>query len=146
MRLKNLFRSIICILIIAFSLQTILFPAMIAAQSIEAINANVGGRSSAADDSGNSNTFLYIAAGVILVGVIVWKVISDKKKTKTEGESKSDSTKTSMENIFQNNLSKTNSGHQRIQNNLPVELFLGWKQNFKIVRDESIFLGLKFKL
>ena len=117
-------------------------------QSIEQVNEDIGGRGSTSnqEDSGSDNTFLYIAAGVIIIGLIVWKVVIDKKKPKTGNDTKPDSTKTSLKDSFNKNFSDQKSELQKIYNQMPVEIFLGWKSSQQNIYGGNLSLGLKFKL
>jgi hypothetical protein len=138
---------VIITVLLSFSFQVTLLSPIVYAQSIEQVNEDIGGSgSSTSDGSGSDNTFLYIAAGVIIVSLIVWKVISDKKKPKTDDSTKPDSTKTSLKNYFFKDLSNQESELQKIRNQMPVELFLGWKTIQQNVPGENLSLGLKFKL
>jgi len=117
-------------------------------QSIEQVNEDIGGRGSTSnqENSGSDNTFLYIAAGVIIIGLIVWKVVIDKKKPKTGNDTKPDSTKTSLKDSFNKNFSDQKSELQKVYNQMPVEIFLGWKSGRQNIHGGNLSLGLKFKL
>lgn len=143
MKTNNYIRTVVITVLLSFSLQATFLSQIVYAQSIEQVNEDIGGgSSSSSDSSGSDNTFLYVAAGVIIIGLIVWKVIIDKKKPKTDDNTKTDSTKTSSKDYFYNDLSNQESEIQKIRNQMPVELFLGWKN----VPGENLSLGLKFKL
>lgn len=147
MKTNNYFRTVVITILLSFSFQVILLSPVAYAQSIEQANEDIGGGSSSTSDgSGSDNTFLYVAAGVIIIGLIVWKVISDKKKPKTDDNTKTDSTKTSSKDYFYKNLSNKESELQKIRDQMPVELFLGWKTVQQNVPCENFSLGLKFKL
>lgn len=147
MKTNNYFRTVVITVLLSFSLQATFLSQIAYAQSIEQVNEDIGGGgSSTSEGSGSDNTFLYVAAGVIIIGLIVWKVISDKKKPKTDDNTKTDSTKTSLKNYFYKDLSNQESEIQKIRNQMPVELFLGWKTVQQNVPCENLSLGLKFKL
>lgn len=147
MKTNNYFRTVVITILLSFSFQVILLSPISYAQSIEQANEDIGGGSSSTSDgSGSDNTFLYVAAGVIIIGLIIWKVISDKKKPKIDDNTKTDSTKTSLKDNFYNDLSNQESEFQKIRNQMPVELFFGWKSVQQNTPGENLSLGLKFKL
>ena len=147
MKTNNYFRTVVITILLSFSFQVILLSPVAYAQSIEQANEDIGGGSSSTSDgSGSDNTFLYVAAGVIIIGLIIWKVISDKKKPKIDDNTKTDSTKTSLKDNFYNELSNQESEFQKIHNQMPVELFFGWKSVQQNTPGENLSLGLKFKL
>ena len=94
----NSFRTLVLLLLVSFTFHVTMLTPLTYSQSIEQVNEDIGGSGSTSNqgDSGSDNTFLYIAAGVIIIGLIVWKVVIDKKKPKTENDTKPDSTKTSL--------------------------------------------------
>ena len=98
------------------------------------------------EDSKNDNTFLYIAAGAIVVGLIVWKVFLDKKEPKTKDEIKTDSTKTSLDKSFYKNLSDQELQLRKFKNQIPFEIFLGLQNNEQSIPGKNLSLGFKFKL
>jgi hypothetical protein len=134
--------------LLIFALEIILFSPSAYPQSINRIDENIGGSgtNTTSGDSQNDNTLLYIVAGVIVVGLIVWKVFLDKKEPKTKNDVKTDSTKASLDTIFYNNLSERESELHRIQNQIPFEIFLGLKNNGQDIPWKNLTLGSKFKL
>lgn len=139
---ENLFlRALAVILIITFS------TSLVFSQSIERINENIGGGSKPVQsDSKNSNTFLYIAAGVVVVGLVVWKVLSDRKDSKQKNEGKTDSTKVSLnENFFAQPENYLNDAN-RIQHLIPADIFLGFGENERETKLNKLTIGLRIKL
>lgn len=142
MNTSNYFKTLAVVFIIAFTFQ-IAF-----AQSIEGINENIGGgqRTNSQTDSKNGNTFLYVAAGAIVVGLIVWKVFLDKKDTQAKDEIKTDSTKADLNKTFYNNLSNHDLQLEKIQNQIPFEIFLGLQNDEQAIPRKNLTLGFRFKL
>jgi hypothetical protein len=93
MKLNNRFKAAIILTLLIFSFEIIFLPPIVFPQSLERIEDNIGGSGANAvqQDSKNDNTFLYVAAAAIVVGLIVWKVFLDKKESKTKNEIKTDS-------------------------------------------------------
>lgn len=108
MKTNKISKPIIVLVLLSFFLNVILLSPNSFSQSIEQSKDKIGSGGSTVqqEDSKSDNTFLYIAAGAIVVGLIVWKVFLDKKETKTKEETKTDSTKVSSGEIKIENRSK----------------------------------------
>jgi hypothetical protein len=148
MKTSKKFKTTTIFTLLIFAFEMILFSPSVYSQSINRIDENFGGSGSntTSGDSQNDNTFLYIVAGSIVVGLIVWKVFLDKKEPKTKNDVKTDSTKASLDAIFYNNLSEQDSEPHRIQDQIPFEIFLRLKNNGQGIPEKNLSLGLKLKL
>ena len=148
MKTSKTFKTAVILTLLIFSFQIVLFSPNIFPQSIQQIEDKIGGGggSTSSDDSSNDNTFLYIVAGAIVIGLIVWKVFLDKKKPKSKDEIKTDSTKSSLDKSFYKNLSDQELQLDKIQNQIPFEIFLGAQNNAQSIPGNNLSLGLKIKL
>lgn len=148
MKTKKRFKTAVILTLFIFSFQIVFFSPNVLPQSIEKIEDKIGGSgtNTALEDSKNDNTFLYIAAGAIIIGLIVWKVFLDKKESKPKNEIKTDSTKTSLDKSFYKNLSEFELQLEKIQNQIPLEIFLGVHNTAQSIPGKNLSLGLKFKL
>ena len=148
MKTGKTFKTAVILTLLIFSFQIVLFSPNVFPQSIEQIEDKIGGSggSTSSDDSSNDNTFLYIVAGAIVIGLIVWKVFLDKKKPKSKDEIKTDSTKSSLDKSFYKNLSDQELQLDKIQNQIPFEIFLGAQNNGQSIPGNNLSLGLKIKL
>jgi hypothetical protein len=148
MKTSKKFKTTAVFTLLIFAFEIILFSPSVYPQSINRIDENIGGGGTmtTSGDSQNDNTVLYIVAGAIVVGLIVWKVFLDKKEPKTKNDDKTDSTKASLDTIFYNNLSEQESELHRIQDQIPFEIFLGLKNNGQGIPGKNLSLGLKLKL
>jgi len=148
MKINNKFKTAIVLTLLIFSFEIIFLAPNVFPQSLERVEDNIGGSgaNTVQQDSKNDNTFLYIAAAAIVVGLIVWKVFLDKKESKSKNEIKTDSTKASLDKSFYLDLSKNERLLERNQNQFPFEIFLGSQNNAQNIPGENIFLGLKIKL
>ena len=148
MKTGKTFKTAVILTLLIFSFQIVLFSPDIFPQSIKQIEDKIGGSggSTSSDDSSNDNTFLYIVAGAIVIGLIVWKVFLDKKKPKSKDEIKTDSTKSSLDKSFYKNLSDQELQLDKIQNQIPFEIFLGAQNNAQSIPGNNLSLGLKIKL
>jgi len=148
MKINNRFKAVIVLTLLIFSFEIIFLSPIAFPQSLEQIEENIGGSgtNTVQQDSKNDNTFLYVAAAAIVVGLIVWKVFLNKKESKVKNEIKSDSTKTSLNKSFYMNLSEQELQLEKIHNQIPFEIFLKSQSNAQKIPGENILLGLKIKL
>ena len=148
MKNNKRFKTGILSILFIFSFEIVLLPPNAFPQSIKQVEDKIGGSgtNTTPEDSKNDNTFLYIAAGAIVVGLIVWKVFLDKKEPKTKDEIKTDSTKTSLDKSFYKNLPDHELQLEKIQNQIPFEIYLGLQTNEQNIPGKNLSLGFKFKL
>jgi len=148
MKTSKRFKTAIVLTLFIFCLQIVFFSPNAFPQSIERIEDKIGGSgiNTALEDSKSDNTFLYVAVGTIFVGLIVWKVFLDKKEPKTKDEIKTDSTKTSLDKFFHKDYSEKELTFEKIQNQIPFEIFLGVQNNPQSIPGKNLSVGLKFKL
>ncbi len=101
MKTNKISKPVTVLVLLSFFLNVILLSPNSFAQSIEQSKDRIGSGGSTVqqEDSKSDNTFLYIAAGAIVVGLIVWKVFLDKKESKTKENTQTDSTKVSINEI-----------------------------------------------
>lgn len=148
MRSNNRSKIVAVLTIIIFSFEIILFSPEIFSQSVNRVEDNIGGSgaNTTAEDSKGDNTFLYVAVGVIVVGLIVWKVIFDKKEPKVKTDIKTDTTKTSLNNPSYKNFSGQDLQIEKIQNQIPFEIFFGLKNDEQGIPGKNLSLGFKITL
>ena len=101
MKTNKISKPVTVLVLLSFFLNVILLSPNSIAQSIEQSKDRIGSGGSTVqqEDSKSDNAFLYIAAGAIVVGLIVWKVFLDKKESKTKENTQTDSTKVSINEI-----------------------------------------------
>jgi hypothetical protein len=148
MKNNKIFRTGIFFILFIFSFEIVLFPPNAFPQSIKHVEDKIGGSgtNTTPEDSKNDNTFLYIAVGAIVVGLIVWKVFLDKKEPKAKDEIKTDSTRTALNKSFYKNLPDQELQLEKIQNQIPFEIYLGLQNNEQSIPGKNLSLGFKFKL
>ena len=148
MKTNKRFSAIIILTLFIFSFEIVFFSPNVFPQSIKQVEDKIGGSgtNTTSDDSEGDNTFLYIAAGAIVVGLIVWKVFLDKKEPKTKDEIKTDSTKTSLDKSFYKNLSEQELQLEKIQNQIPFEIYLGLQNDEQSIPGKNLSLEFRFKL
>lgn len=118
------------------------------AQSINKIEERIGGDSTnkPAEDSNNNNTVLFIAAGAIMVGLIVWKVFLDKKEAESKDKSGKDSLEVSLQKPIFSNSIKKKIEVEILENIFPIEFYLPMPVSHNKLQTEDLSFGLRFKL
>jgi hypothetical protein len=148
MKINKKFKAAAIITLLFFSIDMVLFSPNAYTQSINRIEDKIGGSGSTTteEDSSNDNTFLYVAVGIIVVGLIIWKVVLDKKEPKPKEDTKTDSTKASLDNYFYENISDQELELEKIRNQIPVELYFGLRNNERVAHEKNLSFGLRFRL
>lgn len=146
MKTSKKFKYATVFTICIFTIQLLLFSPHLHSQSINQVETGIGGSGSTAvqSDSKSDNTFLYIAAGALVAGLIIWKVFLDKKETK--GENKADSIKVSLDEPLFKNLIGEKYDLYELQNQIPFEMSFGLSNDKKGILGNKLSLGFKLKL
>ncbi|HCY77827.1 MAG TPA: hypothetical protein DHV28_18105 [Ignavibacteriales bacterium] len=135
---KNNKPSIFLILIILFSF---IFVEINSAQQVNRVYEDIGGGSGTTNTSVNSNddTILYIVGGAVLVGVVVYALLQNKKTTE---KSKVDTIAVNNKNeILSNNfLFKQNTADLQ----LPINVSIGMKRDNLLKDEKRYFVGLSY--
>lgn len=139
--LKFSFQTITIVLIISIS---ILSSELYAQNSLRIFDVpgGSGGSTTQSDDS-NDDTFLYVAGGLIIAGILVYALVIKKDK-KTEV----DTTASLNSNLILSEANDFNSAEevQKIKDKIPVDLFLGIRNNEAVRNDKTYLLGFRVKL
>jgi hypothetical protein len=139
--IKFPFRTITIVLIISIS---ILSSELYAQNSLRIFDVpgGSGGSTTQSDDS-NDDTFLYVAGGLIIAGILVYALVIKKDK-KTE----EDTTASLKSNLILSEANDFNSPEevQKIKDIIPVDLFLGIRNNEAVMNDKTYLLGFRVKL
>ena len=101
-----------------------------------------GSNTTQSDDS-NDDTFLYVAGGLIIAGILVYALVINKDK-KTE-----DTTASKSSNLLLPEMTNPQSANlelQKVKEKIPVDLFMGIKNNQAVMNDKTYLLGLRVKL
>ena len=101
------------------------------------------GSSSTQSDDSNDDTFLYVAGGLIIAGILVYALVINKDK-KTEDTTASKSSNLNLLEI--NNRQLADLQLQKVKENIPVDVFMGIKNNEAVMNDKTYLLGLRIKL
>ena len=104
-----------------------------------------GGTNNSNQSSSSDKTFIYVAGGAILVGIVVYALLKEKKKDK---ESESDTTEAINDlNLrgFANYSNNINSELDKAKDTIPVNLFLGIKNESNFLSSKRYMLGVSVR-
>jgi hypothetical protein len=112
------------------------------AQQLFKVNEDIGGGSPSAQVSQSDDSMMYIVGGAIIIGIIVYAVLRDKKEKTVEEDSTS---------AFKNtgDFLKTLSLNQQNKNNdynLPLEIFMGLQRINSFSEERNYVIGLRVNL
>lgn len=139
--LKYSFQTITIVLIVSIS---ILSSELYAQNSLRIFDVPGGsGSSTNQTDDSNDDTFLYVAGGLLIAGILVYALVIKKDK-KTEV----DTTASLNSNLILSEANDFNSAEevQKIKDKIPVDLFLGIRNNEAVMNDKTYLLGFRVKL
>ena len=139
--LKYSFQTITIVLIVSIS---ILSSELYAQNSLRIFDVpgGSGGSTTQSDDS-NDDTFLYVAGGLIIAGILVYALVIKK-----DNKAKEDTTSSLKSNLILSESNVFNSAEevQKIKDKIPVDLFLGIRNNEAVMNDKTYLLGFRVKL
>ncbi len=126
-------------------LSVAIFSSDVFAQSGLKIFEDIGGGSSGTTQSDDSNddTALYVVGGLIIAGILVYALVIKKDK-KTE----EDTTASVNSNLILSESHDFNSTEEirKIKDKIPVDIFMGIRNNEAVRNDKTYLLGLRVKL
>ena len=137
--LKISFYSLIFLLISAVAT-----PSEIFAQNGLRIYDEIGGGSNDTQTpSDNDNTFIYVAGGLLIAGILAYALFI-KKDDKPE----SDTTATLESRLIYSESNSFNSDDKlkQVKEQLPVDFFLGIRNNEALLNDKTYMIGFRLKL
>jgi len=102
-----------------------------------------GGNGTTQTDDSNSNTAIYVVGGLLVAGIIVYALFFKKDK-----KAETDTTASLHSNLIYSDASGFNSAEelQKVKDKIPVDLFLGIKDNEAVMNDKTYMFGLRVKL
>ncbi len=120
--------------------QFILMP-VLKAQSVKSIEKEIGGGSSAVNnDESDPNTILYVAAGLVVVGALIYKfILEEPAKDEPESEEAQDE---SSEQI--NRINSIEKEIMIVKEKIPVDLHIGVIKNKFAPGDNAVMMGVTF--
>jgi len=103
-----------------------------------------GGSSSTETSNSNDNTFIYVAGGLIIAGILVYALVLRKDK-----KAESDTTASINSRLIyskSNYFNTTEDELLKAKERIPIDVFLGIKNNEAFLNDRTYSVGLRFKL
>jgi hypothetical protein len=139
--LKISFQSITLLLIISIS---ILSSEIYAQNSLRIFDVPGGsGGSTSQSDQSNDDTALYVVGGLLIAGILVYALVI--KKDKKTGEDTTASVNSNLRLAEANGFNPAEE-LQKVKEKIPVDLFLGIRNNEAVMNDKTYLLGLRVKL
>lgn len=127
------------------TLGILLFPSESQAQnSLRIFEVPGGGNgTNQTEDSNNNTTTIYIVGGLVVAGILAYALFFKEKKKDT------DTTASSNSNLIfseVNDVKKFNEKMQEFKNKIPVDFFLGVRNNEAVLNDKTYSFGVRVKL
>ena len=105
-----------------------------------------GGGSSGSNEtsSSNDNTFIYVAGGLLIAGILVYALVLKKdKKVESDTTASIDSRLIYSESKYFNT---TQDELLKAKERIPINVFLGFKDNVALLNDKTYSVGLRLRL
>ncbi len=102
------------------------------------------GGSSSQTDEGSDNTAIYVIGGLVIAGLLAYALVFKKDK-----KSESDTTASLNSNQLYSGVNSHNSvgeDIQKVKDEMPLDIFLGIKNNEALLNERTYQLGLRIKL
>jgi hypothetical protein len=102
-----------------------------------------GGNTTTQTDDSNDNTALYVVGGLVVAGILVYALVINKDK-KAPG----DSTASTNSNLILSDVRGLSFDEevQKVKEKIPVDFFMGIRNNKAVVNDKTYLLGVRVKL
>ncbi|MGB5529465.1 MAG: hypothetical protein WBQ32_05795 [Ignavibacteriaceae bacterium] len=103
-----------------------------------------GGGSSNQTSNNNDNTFIYVAGGLLIAGILAYALF-----VKKDSKDKSDTTASINSRLIysaSNNINSVSEQFRKAKDKIPVDFFLGIRNNEVMLNDKTYLLGLRLKL
>lgn len=132
------------LLIICLSI-TLLIPASDGFAQGLRVDDKIGGNgSSGSGQSSNSdNSFIYIAGGVVIAGIVVYALLRNKSDKKEKDES--DSSNVSLNELLEFHQS-TSDQITELKDRVPVNFYFGMSKESAFISEKKYSFGISFRL
>jgi len=141
--------------LVKLSLQTISFILILSITSLSSevfaqsglrINDQIGGsgNNSTQSDDSNDDAFLYVMGGIVIAGILVYALVIKKDTKAPEDSTKSTESKLRVSEL--DNFSSPELELQKVKEKIPVDLFMGIRNNEAVMNDKTYLLGLRVKI
>ena len=102
------------------------------------------GSSTTQTEDSNDNTAIYVIGGLVIGGILLYALVLRPDKN-----AETDTTASLNSNLIYsevNGFDTTNEELQKVKDSIPIDLFLGIKNNEAVMNDKTYLLGLRVKL
>jgi hypothetical protein len=132
-------------IILLLALSIILFSSEIYAQNGLRIYEDInGGGSTTESSNSNDNTFIYVAGGLIVAGILVYALVLKKdKKAESDTTASINSRLIYTDNHGFHSINETLS---ELEESIPLDLFMAVKNSSSFLNDKTYLVGLRLKL
>ena len=101
-----------------------------------------GGSQPTQTSSNTDNTFIYVAGGLLIAGILAYALLVKKDKKED-----TDTTNVSVAaELINNNLEEPFSEVVKAKEKLPVDIFFGIRNDEAVLQGKTYLLGVSFKL
>lgn len=134
---------ILIIFFLVIGIQLTVYPT-IQAQTIQSITdvPGGGGSTSLNNDESNPNTILYVMAGLVVFGVLVYKFILEEPAKEDQPEEKPENDEKATSQLQK--IKSFNKDVMIAKEKIPVDIHIGFTKNKFAPGDNSIVMGLSF--
>ena len=102
-----------------------------------------GGSSTTQTEESNDNTAIYVLGGLVIGGILLYALV-----LKPDKKAETDTTASLNSNLIYSEANHFNSAEelQKVKDKIPVDIFLGIRNNEALMNDKTYLLGLRVKL
>ncbi len=102
-----------------------------------------GGSGTTQTEESNDNSTIYIIGGLLIAGILVYALVLKKDK-----KADTDTTASLNSNLIYSEANGIDSAQelQKVKDKIPVDLFLGIRNNAAVMNDKTYLLGVRVKL
>jgi hypothetical protein len=102
-----------------------------------------GGSSTTQTEESNDNTAIYVLGGLVIGGILLYALV-----LKPDKKAETDTTASLNSNLIYSEANHFDSAEelQKVKDKIPVDIFLGIRNNEALMNDKTYLLGLRVKL
>lgn len=102
-----------------------------------------GGSGTTQTEESNDNTAIYVLGGLVIGGILLYALV-----LKPDKKAETDTTASLNSNLIYSETNHFDSAEelQKVKDKIPVDIFLGIRNNEALMNDKTYLLGLRVKL